>query len=188
MRADAARKDVTVVNDPNWRLPVVPEFHLSSPEVRPGDYLPMWARASGAGGEDRSPTLSWSGAPTGTKSFVVTVFDPDAPTGSGYWHWAVHDIPASVTALPADAGNPDAGLLPDGAVTIANESRDERFEGAAPPAGDGEHRYVFTVSALDVEHLHLPAGCTPAVLGFMMRGSVIGRAQLVALSATPAAE
>ncbi|HEU4848947.1 MAG TPA: YbhB/YbcL family Raf kinase inhibitor-like protein [Terrimesophilobacter sp.] len=175
-----------MTNDPNWRLPVVPGFELSSPEVEPGDYLPLWARASGAGGEDRSPTLSWSGAPAGTKSFVVTVYDPDAPTGSGYWHWAVHDIPASVTALPADAGNPDAGLLPEGAITIANESRAERFEGAGPPPGDGEHRYVFTVSALDVEHLALPAGCTPAVLGFVMRNSVIGRAQLIALSATPA--
>lgn len=174
-----------MVNDPNWRLPVVPEFEFSSPEVKPGDYLPLWARASGAGGEDRSPTLSWSGAPAGTKSFVLTVYDPDAPTGSGYWHWAVHDIPASITALPADAGNPDAGLLPEGAITIANESRVERFEGADPPPGDGEHRYVFTVSALDVEHLALPAGCTPAVLGFMMRTSVIGRAQFIALSATP---
>ncbi len=176
-----------MVNDPNWRLPVVPAFELSSPEVGPGSYLPLWARASGAGGEDRSPTLSWSGAPSATRSFVVTVYDPDAPTGSGYWHWAVYDIPAEVTALPADAGNPDAGLLPEGAITVANESRAERFEGAGPPPGDGDHRYVFTVSALDVEHLELPAGCTPAALGFVMRTSVIGRAQFVALSSTPAA-
>ncbi len=177
-----------MVNDPNWRLPVVPQFELYSPEVRPGDFLPIWARASSAGGEDRSPTLSWSGAPPQTKSFVVTVFDPDAPTGSGYWHWAVHDIPSSVTALPADAGDPDAGLLPKGAITIANESRAERFEGAGPPPGDGDHRYVFTVSALDIERLELPEGCTPAVLGFVMRNSVIARAQLTALSSTPAEE
>ena len=174
-----------MANDPNWRLPVVPTFDLSSPDVRPGEYLPLWARAAGAGGEDRSPTLSWSGAPAGTKSFVVTVYDPDAPTGSGYWHWAVHDIPGEVTALPADAGNPDAGLLPAGAITIANESREERFEGAAPPAGDGDHRYVFTVSALDVAHLELPGGCTPAMLGSVMRTAVIGRAQFTALSSTP---
>lgn len=176
-----------MVNDPNWRLPVVPTFDLASPEVRPGDYLPLWARAASAGGEDRSPTLSWSGAPAGTKSFVVTVYDPDAPTGSGYWHWAVYDIPGEITALPADAGNPDAGLLPEGAITVANESRDERFEGAGPPAGDGDHRYVFTVSALDVAHLELAPGCTPAVLGFTMRTAVIGRAQFAALSSTPAA-
>lgn len=176
-----------MVNDPNWRLPVVPEFQLSSPEARPGEFLPLWARAAGSGGEDRSPTLSWSGAPARTRSYALTVFDPDAPTGSGYWHWAVYDIPASVTALPADAGNPDAGLLPEGAITVANESRAERFEGAGPPPGDGEHRYVFTVSALDVDHLDLPAGCTPAVLGFVMREHVIARAQLTTLSETPAA-
>ncbi|MBB5632167.1 hypothetical protein BKA04_000390 [Cryobacterium mesophilum] len=176
-----------MVNDPNWRLPIVPGFDLSSPDVRPGDYLPIWARTASAGGEDRSPTLSWSGAPEGTRSFVVTVFDPDAPTSSGYWHWAVHDIPASVTALPADAGNPDSGLLPEGAITIANESRATRFEGAGPPPGDGDHRYVFTVSALDVEHLELPDGCTPAMLGVVMRNSVIGRAQFTALASTPAA-
>jgi len=175
-----------MVNDPNWRLPVVPEFSLTSPEVREGEYLPLWARTAGAGGEDRSPTLSWSGAPDTTKSFVVTVYDPDAPTGSGYWHWALFNIPASVTALPADAGNPEATLLPEGAITVANESRAERFQGAGPPPGDGEHRYVFTVSALNVEKLDLPEGCTPAVLGFVMRTSVIARAQLTALSATPA--
>lgn len=174
-----------MVNDPNWRLPDVPTFELSSPELKPGHYLPLWARATSAGGEDRSPTLSWSGAPDATKSFVVTVYDPDAPTGSGYWHWAVYDIPGEVTALPADAGNPDAGLLPEGAITVANESRDERFAGAAPPAGDGDHRYVFTVSALDTAHLDLPPGCTPAVLGFRMRNHVIGRAQLVVLASTP---
>lgn len=174
------------MNDPNWKLPVVPDFELKSPEVKEGDFLPLWARTASAGGEDRSPTLSWSGAPASTKSYVVTVFDPDAPTGSGYWHWAVYNIPASVTALPADAGNPDSGLLPEGAITVANESREERFEGAGPPAGHGEHRYVCTVSALDVEHLELPAGCTPAVLGFVMRESVIARAQLTTLSMTPA--
>lgn len=175
-----------MVNDPNWKLPVVPKFELLSPEVRQGEYLPLWARGAEAGGEDRSPTLSWSGAPAQTKSFVVTVFDPDAPTGSGYWHWAVHDIPANVTALPADAGNPDSGLLPKGAITIANESRAMRFQGASPPAGHGDHRYVFTVSALDVDHLDLPEGATPATLGFVMRNHVIARAQLTALSVTPA--
>lgn len=175
-----------MVNDPNWRLPLVPEFALESSDVKDGDDLPLWARTAWAGGEDRSPTLSWTGAPAQTKSYVVTVFDPDAPTGSGYWHWAIHSIPATVTALSADAGNPESGMLPDGAITVANESRALRFEGAGPPPGDGDHRYVFTVSALDVDHLELPDGCTPAVLGFVMRSHVIGRAQLTALSSTPA--
>lgn len=174
-----------MANDPNWQLPVVPSFELTSPEVKPGDYLPVWARSVSAGGEDRSPTLSWSGAPAQTKSYVVTMYDPDAPTGSGYWHWAVHDIPASVTALPADAGNPDSGLMPPEAVTIANEVRQAKFQGAAPPSGHGDHRYFFTVSALDIEKLSLPEGCTPAVMGFVMRNNVIARAQFYALSKTP---
>lgn len=177
---------IYVVNDPNWRLPEVPAFSLSSPEVRDGDVLPRWARACGMGGEDRSPTLVWSGQPSGTKSFALTVYDPDAPTGSGYWHWAVYNIPGDASALPQDAGNPAAGLLPAAAITLPNESREERFEGAAPPAGHGEHRYVFTLSALSVERLDLPARCTPAVLGFILRTVILARAQLTTLSETPA--
>lgn len=176
-----------MVNDPNWNLPQVPAFELTSTDVVDGAALPSWARSGifGAGGDDRSPALAWSGAPAGTQSFVLTVYDPDAPTGSGFWHWAVYDIPATVAALEADAGNPDAGLLPEGAVTLPNEARLERFLGAAPPAGHGPHRYVFTVSALDVPHLELEPGSTPAVLGFTLREHVIGRAQLTATSETP---
>lgn len=174
-----------MVNDPNWKLPTVASFPLTSPEFRPGDQLPLWARSGVAGAEDRSPTLSWSGAPAQTRSFVVTMYDPDAPTGSGYWHWAVYNLPASLTALPADAGNPDAHLLPEGTITLPNEARAERYQGAAPPAGHGEHRYFFTVTALDVESVDIPAGSTPAVLGFMMREHVIGRAQLMGVAETP---
>ena len=94
-----------MVNDPNWRLPEVPTFSLVSPDFRDGDTLPQWARSAGAGGEDRSPTLHWDGAPSGTRSFALTVYDPDAPTGSGWWHWAVCNLDAKVTSLPADAGN-----------------------------------------------------------------------------------
>lgn len=185
MLHEPLKRKCIMANDPNWRLPQVPAFTLESPDISDGDYLPLWARTASAGGEDRSPTLSWSGFPAHTQSFVLTVFDPDAPTGSGYWHWAVYNIPGEVTALPAGAGSPDSGLLPEGAITVANESRARQFEGAGPPPGDGDHRYVFTVSALDVASLELPEGCTPAVLGFMMRTHVIGRAQLTALSSTP---
>jgi Raf kinase inhibitor-like YbhB/YbcL family protein len=174
-----------VVNDPNWNLPDVETFSLTSPEFGPGDQLPVWARGSGPGAENRSPTLAWSGAPAATRSFAVTLYDPDAPTGSGYWHWAVYNIPASVTALPADAGNPDAHLLPDGAITLPNEARTERYRGAAPPSGHGPHRYIFTVTALDVASLDVPAGSTPARLGFIMRDHVIGRAQLTGMAETP---
>jgi len=177
-----------MANNPNWNLPEVPSFTLSSPDFAQGDLMPQWARSgiAGAGGEDRSPTLHWEGVPSGTKSFVLTVYDPDAPTGSGFWHWAVRDIPGDVTSLPADAGNPDASLLPEGSITSDNEYRIQRFLGAAPPAGHGVHRYFFTLSALDVEKLEISDGATPAVLGFMLRDHILGRAQLVGLSETPA--
>ena len=176
-----------MTNHPNWRLPDVPTFTLVSPDFSEGDTLPQWARSgiAGAGGEDRSPLLHWDGAPSGTRSFMLTVYDPDAPTGSGWWHWAVYNIPASVTSLPQDAGNPDAELMPSGSITLPNELRLERYLGAAPPPGHGEHRYFFTVSALDVERLEVPEGATPALLGFIARDHVIARAQLVGVSATP---
>lgn len=175
-----------MANDPNWNLPEVPSFELSSPDFAQGDHLPRWARGSGAGAQDRSPALSWRGAPAATRSYTLTVYDPDAPTGSGYWHWAVYNIPSTVSALPADAGNPHAGLLPEGAITLPNTASQERYLGAAPPAGHGEHRYFFTVSALDVPSLDIPAGSTPAVLGFILRDHVIARAQLMGIAETPA--
>ncbi|CAN5183439.1 YbhB/YbcL family Raf kinase inhibitor-like protein [soil metagenome] len=170
-----------MANHPNWRLPEVPAFTLESADFGDGQPLPTTARADGG---NRSPALRWSGAPAGTKSFALTLYDPDAPTGSGFWHWAVYNLPGTLTELPADAGNPANKALPG--ITLANETRTEAFMGAAPPPGDGEHRYFFTLSALSVPSLDIPAGATPAVLGFMMRESIIGRAQLVGLASTPA--
>lgn len=174
-----------MANDPNWRLPEVPTFTLSSPDFTHNGPLPAWSRGSGEGAENRSPELGWEGAPGDTRSFVLTMFDPDAPTSSGWWHWAVANIPATVTSLPRDAGNPESGMLPHGSVTIANESRVEAYGGAAPPPGNGEHRYFFTVSALDVDRLDVPEGATPAMLSFIMRQHVIARAQLVGVTETP---
>jgi Raf kinase inhibitor-like YbhB/YbcL family protein len=176
-----------MTENPNWNLPDVPTFTLVSPDFNEGETIPQWARSgiAGAGGEDRTPTLHWEGAPSGTRSYALTVYDPDAPTGSGFWHWAVYNIPAEITSLPQDAGNPDAGLLPPSAVTLPNEFRLERFLGAAPPSGHGQHRYVFTVSALDTAELSIPGGSTPAVLGFTLRDHIIGRAQLTGVSETP---
>jgi Raf kinase inhibitor-like YbhB/YbcL family protein len=169
-----------MANHPNWRLPEVDTFTLESPEFSDGGRLPDTARADGG---NRSPALSWHGAPEGTKSYALTVYDPDAPTGSGFWHWAVYNIPADVTSLPQGAGTD--GTLPEGAVVLPNEMRGEEWTGAAPPPGHGEHRYFFTVSALS-DTLDLPKGATPAVLGFMMLGTIIGRAQLVGVTDTPA--
>jgi Raf kinase inhibitor-like YbhB/YbcL family protein len=128
----------------------------------------------GAGGSDVSPQLSWSGFPDETRSFAVTVFDPDAPTASGFWHWAVANLPANVTELAANAG--DGSPLPGGALTLANDAGQKRFIGAAPPAGHGPHRYFVAVHALGVEKLDLPAEATPAYLGFNLFGHAIARA------------
>ena len=177
-----------MANHPNWRVPEVPAFTLVSPDFADGEILPQWARAADAGGEDRSPTLHWDGAPSGTKSFALSMFDPDAPTGSGWWHWAVYNIPAKVTSLPQDAGSADGEFMPSGAITLPNELRLESYQGASPPPGHGEHRYFFTLSALDVERLELPAGSTPAMLGFVLAQHVVARAQLVGVSETAATD
>lgn len=175
-----------MTNDPNWKLPHVPTFALTSPDFADGGVLPEWARGTDAGGEDRSPALEWSGAPDGTQSYVLTVYDPDAPTGSGFWHWTVSDLPGTLSSLPQGAGTDDA-LLPDGATRRRNEFGTDTFLGAAPPAGHGAHRYFFTLSALDVPALEVPADATPAVVGFMLREHLLGRAQLMGTQETPAA-
>ena len=174
-----------MTNDPNWKLPDVPTFSLTSPAFEDHGALPTAARGAAAGGEDRSPALEWSGAPEGTQSYVLTVFDPDAPSGSGFWHWALTDIPADVTSLAAGAGTDDA-LLPTGSVRHRNEYGTNVFIGAAPPAGTGLHRYTYTLSALSVLTLEVASDVTPAIIGLRLRPHIIGRAQLVGLTETPA--
>ncbi|MFF1612791.1 YbhB/YbcL family Raf kinase inhibitor-like protein [Amycolatopsis sp. NPDC058278] len=178
------------VNDPFARLPEAAPFTITSTTITDGGVLPpgqMSGLSGVPGGEDRSPQLSWSGAPDGTKSYAVTVYDPDAPTGSGFWHWAVADIPATVTGLPEGAGDETGSGLPPGAVQLPNDARTARFLGAAPPAGHGPHRYFVVVHALDVESIGVPADATPAVLGFTMASHTLGRAVLTATAETPAA-
>jgi Raf kinase inhibitor-like YbhB/YbcL family protein len=167
--------------DPYEDLPAVPSFTVTSTDVQHGETLPS-AQVSGifgAGGEDVSPQLSWSGFPEGTQSFVVTVYDPDAPTASGFWHWAVVDIPASVTELPSGAGDDKGSGLPEGAFQLANDAGLTRYLGAAPPAGHGPHRYITVVHAVDVPSLGIPEGATPAFLGFNLFSHTLARAVLV---------
>lgn len=158
-------------------LPAVPAFRVVSDDVADGHAMAA-AQVSGimgAGGEDVSPHLAWSGFPEGTRSFAVTCFDPDAPTASGFWHWAVCDIPVGVTELPTGAGDGGGGL-PEGAVTLRNDAASLRYIGAAPPAGHGPHRYMFAVHAVDVESLGVDDTGTPAFLGFNLFFHTIGRA------------
>ncbi|MGY1592420.1 YbhB/YbcL family Raf kinase inhibitor-like protein [Geodermatophilus sp. SYSU D00708] len=163
-------------------LPQVPGFQVTSTDCRDGERLatPHVSGVMGAGGEDRSPQLSWSGFPEGTRSFAVTVYDPDAPTQSGFWHWAVANIPATVTELPSGAGDQAGSGLPEGAVQLRNDAGFPGYVGAAPPAGHGPHRYFVTVHAVDTEALDVTSDTTPAVLGFNLFGHTLGRATLVA--------
>lgn len=166
--------------NPYDALPSVPSFTVTSADVSDGAPLgnDQVSGVFGAGGKDVSPQLSWSGFPAETKSFAVTVYDPDAPTASGFWHWAVAEIPASVTELPSGAGS-EGGTLPAGAVMLRNDGGFAGYVGAAPPAGHGPHRYFIVVHAVDVESLGIPPEATPAFLGFNLFSHTLARATLV---------
>ncbi|MFE9689690.1 YbhB/YbcL family Raf kinase inhibitor-like protein [Micromonospora sp. NPDC005806] len=161
-----------IAPDPYELLPTVPSFTLTSDDVHNGE--PMDARHAhgSAGGENISPQLSWSGFPDEARSFVVTCFDPDAPTGSGFWHWVLVDVPTSVTGLPTAVKESDLG----GAFSIRNDYGDTGYGGAAPPPGDRPHRYVFAVHAVDVERLDVGPTASPAYVGFNLAFHTLARA------------
>jgi hypothetical protein len=168
--------------DPYEFLPRVPSFRLTSTTVRNGHPLPT-AQLSGIfgvpGGKDISPQLSWSGFPKATKSFVVSMYDPQAPTGSGFWHWVVIDIPGGTTSLPLDAGAANSDTLPTGAIQLADDAGVRQYVGGAPPAESGVHDYYITVTALDVASTGLPATASPAYTGFAIDAHTIARATIV---------
>jgi Raf kinase inhibitor-like YbhB/YbcL family protein len=166
--------------DPYENLPPAASFSLTSNDLREGEKLamPQVSAIFGAGGEDVSPQLSWSGFPSETQSFVVTMCDPEAPTVSGFWHWAVVNIPGNVTELPAGAGDESGSGLPQGAFQLPNDVRTTRYVGAGPPEGTGRHRYIFAVLALEAEKVEIDNGATPALLMFNLFEGTLGRALL----------
>jgi Raf kinase inhibitor-like YbhB/YbcL family protein len=168
--------DRPVAPDPYELMPKLPSFTLRSDEVQDGQPLPDTQVAAQG---NTSPHLAWSGFPDGTKSFVVTCFDPDAPTPSGFWHWGVVDLPASVTELPSGAGSEDGSQLAAGAFHLRNDGGQHGFMGAAPPEGDMVHRYYFVVHAVGEESLGLDQSASFAFLSFNLAFKAIGRAVLV---------
>ena len=161
-------------------------FTVTSSSFKDGDYLAKDHVLSerfgfGCAGGNKSPQLAWSGAPSGTRSFAVTCYDPDAPTGSGFWHWVVVNIPANVTELPLDAGNPMSGQMPAGALMTRTELGITGYLGPCPPEGDHPHRYLFTVFAVSKDKLDVTADTSPAVVGFNLHFSTLAKAEIMGL-------
>lgn len=167
--------DRPVSPDPYSLLPSVPAMKVTSTSILDNARLPEEHVFDGWGfsGGNVSPQLSWSGAPEGTKGYAVTCFDPDAPTPSGFWHWLLVGIPADVLNLAAGAGTADRA--PEGAFHVANDFGHKRYDGAAPPAGDQNHRYLFAVHALDTDDLGLDQSASAAVTAFNMGGHTLAR-------------
>lgn len=168
----------TMKRDPYADLPAVPSFPLESSLVADGETMPVAQRSGifGAGGQDVSPDLTWSGFPEPTRSFIVTMYDPDAPTPSGFWHWALVDLPSDITSLPVGAGESD-DALPAGRH-ITNDAGLRRYVGAAPPPGPS-HRYYIVVTALDIPTVDVPGTASPALTLFQTVGTTVARATVV---------
>jgi Raf kinase inhibitor-like YbhB/YbcL family protein len=165
--------DRAVAPDPYDILPKVPSFTVTSADVTDGQPLDDAYAHPSVGGENLSPQLTWSDFPDETRAFVVTCFDPDAPTGSGFWHWVAVNLPRTVTSLERGIDS-----LPDGAFCIRNDYGDQAYGGAAPPPGDRPHRYVFAVHAIDVDRLDVSPDATPAYVGFNLAFHTLARATL----------
>ena len=163
-------------------------FTLSSPDIPAGGSVPAHFEfdSFGCSGRNESPSLTWSGAPEGTKSFALTVYDPDAPSGSGWWHWFVIDIPADTAALSPNAGAKGGASLPQPARQIRNDYGAFAWGGLCPPPGDKPHRYIFTVSALGVDRLDIPDDATAALAGFMVNANTLAKASFTSTYGRPA--
>jgi Raf kinase inhibitor-like YbhB/YbcL family protein len=167
-----------VSNDDHYAaVTPAPPLDVRSDDLLHGQEMPPAFRDPQIGGTNTSPHLAWSGFPPETKSFAVNCYDPDAPTGVGFMHWAVANIPADVTALPTGAGGL-AGPMPAGSLTLPNDLRMRQYIGPNPPPGSGRHRYVFIVHAVDVPQLDIDPGLTPVVLGFNLHFHTLARGSM----------
>lgn len=164
---------------PYDHLPAVPSFPVTSDDLTDGAPIDRLHVHDSAGGGNVSPQLSWSGFPAQTRSFAVTCYDPDAPTGSGWWHWIVTDIPVTTTSLPRGAGAPDGSGLPSGAVQFRTDYGSPGYQGSAPPPGDHPHRYYFVVHALDTPSLGLAPDTPAAIVGFHLTAHAVARGVIV---------
>lgn len=135
----------------------------------------------GCAGNNLSPQLSWSGAPDGTLSYALTCFDPDAPTGSGFWHWVVANIPTSASSLPLGAGDPSKGAMPAGALEVRTDFGKPGYCGPCAPQGDNFHRYIFTVHAVDLKTLPVTADTSAAVVGFYLNFHTLAKSSLIGI-------
>jgi len=158
------------------------DFQLTSPTIKPDAILTEEQVFDGFGcsGKNQSPALQWTAGPQDTKSYAITVYDPDAPTGSGWWHWVVYNIPASATGFVAGAGDPTGKLLPPGAIQGRSDFGTHAFGGACPPPGDPPHRYIFTIYALKIDRIDVPSDASAAHIGFMIHANTLGKASFTA--------
>jgi Raf kinase inhibitor-like YbhB/YbcL family protein len=162
-------------------MPLVGALEVTSDDVADDARLSQThvADIMGCEGENLSPHLAWSGAPSGTRSFAVTCFDPDAPTGSGFWHWVLFDLPPETSELARGAGSGSMAALPGGALHARNDAGGLAYVGAAPPEGHGEHRYVFAVHAVGLDSLGLDETASPAYVGFTLAFNTLARGLLI---------
>jgi Raf kinase inhibitor-like YbhB/YbcL family protein len=164
--------------DPYQKLPQVASFSVTSEEFADGQPLAPTFASAGDGAQNRSPQLTWAGAPEGTRSFVVTCYDPDAPTPSGFWHWTLVDLPASTSSLAQGAGA-DGGSPAGAAFHVRNDMGGAAYVGPAPPPGDRMHRYYFVVHAVDADSLGVDGTASPTVVAFNLVFHTLARAQIV---------
>ena len=160
------------------------QFKLTSPDIAAGGTIhdEQVFNSFGCTGKNISPALRWSGAPKDTKGFALLVHDPDAPTGgAGWWHWLVYNIPAGTTELPKGAGKADGSALPKGAASGITDFGAPGYGGPCPPEGDKPHRYIFTIYALNVDKLDVPADAQASLIGYMVNANSIGKATLTGM-------